>query len=305
MAMKLEGKKALVTGASSGIGRAAAKALALAGVELAISARREGALASLADEIEAAGGKRPRILTADLSQRGEARRLGEAALSALGAVDILVNNAGVGLGGAQAVVGDDDEARILFETNYWSALALVKVLLPSIRARSGAVVNVSSIGALTPMPLAGHYSSSKAALQLMTETLRLELRGSGVQVLAVMPGPVDTAMLAELGEVPGGAKMLERMPRGNVGTLARKIVRALERGRRTVVYPASLAVVRHFPSVALRLSGSLLPHFGDEQRKMLGGSQGDALAREARAKFDAADSGAAGPVAAGLRAGPP
>lgn len=111
-----------------------------------------------------------------------------------------------------AEVAPSHEARGLFETNYWSALALVRALLPSIRQRKGAVVNVSSLGAITPNPLVGHYSSSLAALQLMTETLRLELRGTGVHMLAIMPGPVETGMLAEVNEVAGAGKAMKRMP---------------------------------------------------------------------------------------------
>jgi short-subunit dehydrogenase len=289
MTMRLDGKKALITGASSGIGRALAKSMAKSGVQLAISARRKDALESLADEIEVAGGKRPVVLTADLSVRGEAHKLGERALEALGHVDLLINNAGVGLGGATAVVGDDDEARTLFETNYWSALALVKALMPSIRGAQGAIVNVASMAAVAPFPLTGHYASSKAAMQMMSETLRMELRGTGVQILAVMPGPVETGMLAEFNEVPGGAKVLSRMPKGNVETLARKIVRALERNKRTVVYPSSLGIVRHFPTVSLRMSSVVMNAIDTaDQRKMLGGSQGDGLARDARARFETA-----------------
>ncbi|MFI5290325.1 MAG: SDR family NAD(P)-dependent oxidoreductase, partial [Polyangia bacterium] len=159
MKTDLNGKRVLVTGASSGIGRALSKALAQAGAKLAIAARRVGALEALADEIALAGGARPVVLTADLSARGEAERLGARAIEALGAVDILVNNAGVGAGGAQVVMGDADEARALFETNYWAPLALTRALVPEMRKRgAGAVVNVASIGAVTPMPFAGHYS---------------------------------------------------------------------------------------------------------------------------------------------------
>jgi len=290
MKMQLFGKTALVTGASSGIGRALAKALAKQGVVLAVSARRKAALDALADDIEKEGGKRPAVLTADLSKRGEARLLGERAMAALGRVDILVNNAGVGIGGAQHVVGDDDMARELFETNYWSALALVSALVPAMRERRfGAVVNVASIGAFAPMPLAGHYCSSKGALSQHTETLRLELRGSGIHVFNVQPGPVDTGMLAEFSAVPGGGDMLGRMPRGNADVLAKKIVRGLERGQRALVYPTSLAIARHLPTVAQRATGFVARGVDINDPRMLrGGSQGDALAIEARSAFERA-----------------
>ncbi|MGZ3441924.1 MAG: SDR family NAD(P)-dependent oxidoreductase, partial [Polyangia bacterium] len=284
MRMQLFGKTALVTGASSGIGRALARALGKQGVVLAVSARREQALTELADEIEQQGGKRPVVLTADLSKRGEARLLGERAVKALGRVDLLVNNAGVGIGGAQHVVADDDMARELFETNYWSALALVGALVPAMRERHfGAVVNVASIGAFAPMPLGGHYCSSKAALAQHTETLRLELRGSGIHVFNVMPGPVETGMLAEFAAVPGGDGFLARMPHGDPDVLAKKIVRGLERGQRALVYPTSLAITRHLPTVALRATAFVTRTVDvSDPRKLRGGSQGDALALEAR-----------------------
>ncbi|MDB4970399.1 MAG: short-chain dehydrogenase [Myxococcales bacterium] len=290
MKLQLTGKTALVTGASSGIGRGLAKALAAEGVLLAVSARRAEPLASLADEIEKAGGARPVVLTADLSKRGQAANLAARATVALGRVDILVNNAGVGIGGAQHVVGDDAMARELFETNYWSALALIAALVPAMRTRGvGAVVNVASIGAVTPMPLAGHYSSSKAALSLCSETMRLELRGSGVNVFSVLPGPVDTGMLAEFGVVPGADKVLGKMPRGNVAELSRKVVRGLERGQRALVYPTALGFMRHLPTLANRISASVIDGLVDvdDARKLQGGSHGDPLALAARSAFEA------------------
>jgi short-subunit dehydrogenase len=290
MKMQLFGKTALVTGASSGIGRALARALAKKGVVLAVSGRRKDALDKLAEEIEQDGGKRPVVLIADLSKRGEAKRLGVSAAAALGRIDILVNNAGVGIGGAQHVIADDDMARELFETNYWSALALVGALVPAMRERRyGAVVNVASIGAFAPMPLAGHYCSSKGALSQHTETLRLELRGSGIHVFNVQPGPVDTGMLAEFSAVPGGEGFLARMPKGDPDVLATKIVRGLERGQRALVYPTSLGIARHLPTVALRATAFVTRSVDVNDPRMLrGGSQGDVLALEARNAFERA-----------------
>lgn len=284
MRFDLKGKRALVTGASSGIGRAIALELAGRGAVLAISARRADALESLADEIVTAGGKRPVILTADLSKRGEAARLGREALALLGGVDLLINNAGVGMAASQVIGADDELARELFETNYWSPLALMHELVPEMRARgAGAIVNVSSIASFSLMPLVGHYSSSKAALSQATEHLRLELRDDPIHVLHVMPGPVETGMLAEVRAVPGGAKMLKSMPRGKAPVLAKKIADGLERGRRTLVYPGALAFARHFPTVVQRLSAPVMRAIDiHDERKALGGSHGDPLARAAR-----------------------
>lgn len=286
--MRLDGKRALVTGASSGIGKAIAWELARRGMKLAIAARRVQSLEKLADEIARAGHTKPVVLAADLSKPGAAADLGQRAAQALGGVDVLVNNAGVGIGGAQAVVGDSQMARDLFETNYWAPLALTRALVPEMRARGeGAVVNVSSIASFAPFPLTGHYSSSKAALSLATEALRTELRSTGVRVLLVLPGPVETAMLEELREVRGVP--LDKMPRGNSPELAKLVARSLERDKKVLVYPRSLALGRHLPTLAAKLAG----YYGrkvdvDDPRAIQGGSAGDPLTRAARNRYDEA-----------------
>ena len=257
---------ALVTGASAGIGRALARELALGGAKVAVAARRTAPLEQLAEEIERAGGTRPVILRADLSQPGEAARLAERALEALGEIDLLVNNAGSNLRGRQDAVADSPAARAMLELNYWSPLALTAQLAPQMVARGrGAIVNVASISALTPMPENGHYSSSKAALSLATETLRMELHGTGVHVLSVLPGPVQTDMLEQVkAELPAGRKMLERTPRGTPEALAKKIVRAVEKRQPRVVYPAALGFIRRFPNFSLWAAHKLAPQFATE-----------------------------------------
>ncbi len=287
MKVQIEGKRALVTGASSGIGRAIALALAEKGAKLALSARREPALNQLADEIAKQGHARPVVLTADLSKPGEAAKLAARATEALTQVDILVNNAGIGIAGTQFVVGDDPIARALFETNYFTPLALIRALVPGMRARKvGAVVNVSSIASSATMPLNGHYSASKAALARASEALDMELRGSGVHALHVLPGPVETAMLEELRAV-GGDKLIKNMPIGKTDVLAKKVVRALERGTRTIVYPGSLSITRHFPTFTQFFTRIFARSIDvNDDRKLLGGSGGDPLAVELRAQFE-------------------
>ena len=203
MGFELRGKTVLVTGASSGIGWALAKALGREGAKVAISARREDALTQLALQIQADGGT-AHVLQADLSQPGAAKDLAARAKAALGHVDVLVNNAGVGMAAAQWVGGDGAVARALFETNYWSPLALVAELVPAMRERgTGFVVNVSSMGAVVPLVMTGHYGSSKSAIATATDALRMELRGSGVHAMLVLPGPVETGMLAEAKQIDG------------------------------------------------------------------------------------------------------
>jgi uncharacterized protein len=297
--VSLSGTPVLLTGASSGIGRELARVLADRGARLALTARRRPLLEALAEEIAARGHLRPAILATDLSERGAAAALAEEAVAALGRVDVLVNNAGGGVGGSQWAVGDDDAAREAFEVNYWSPLALVKALVPAMRKRGhGAVVNVTSVAQVSTWPAFGAYAATKAALGLATETLRLELSGSPVHVLEAIPGPVDTAVQGETRLVPGIDRMLDRVPLGDAGEMARRIADALERGRRQVIYPRRAALAYALPMLARadtrRLAARVARETdGDALEGLLGlvvrtGSMGDDVARQAREEWESA-----------------
>lgn len=191
MSRPLTGQRALITGASSGIGRSLALLLGARGVRLALSSRSEGALAQVAQEI-AGDGPRPAVLAADLSRRGEAGALAQRALAALGPIDLLINNAGVGVTASLWVGGEGDAAREVMETNLWSPLALIQALVPGMRERRrGAVVNVTSLAGVVPTAFGGHYAASKAAMAQATEALRMELRGSGVGLPDPVKGVAD------------------------------------------------------------------------------------------------------------------
>ena len=294
--MRLNGKMALVTGASSGIGREVARALARRGVKVAVSARRVERLEELAEDISARGGPRPVVLPSDLSVRGAAKDLGAQAVDALGRVDVLVNNAGSGVGGLQWTVGDRDEGRETFELNFWSPLALVQELVPPMRERgSGAVVNVTSIQQVVTWGGLGHYGATKAALAIATETLRLELSGSGVLVLEVVAGPVDTPIQAEARMVPGAEDALKIVPVGDAATLAKLTVRAIERGRKRLVYPRTVSVAYNLPFVPRWSTGLMARRFmkrmSEEDHQLLssvvrGGSSGDPMAQAARENWE-------------------
>ncbi|MUL83740.1 MULTISPECIES: SDR family oxidoreductase [unclassified Mycolicibacterium] len=235
--MDLSAKKAVLTGASSGIGRELALALAQRGATLALAARRADLLDDLADEICAAGAPRPAVLPVDLAVAGSAAELGRRALDALGGVDIAINNAGTNLTGAQSLLADGAAARAVFEVNVWSPLALTSTLLPAMRAAdSGVIVNVTSTVQAVPLPLLGYYAASKAALAQATRSLRLELAGTGIRVLEVVPGSTDTA-LRDIDELPWKAAPPPTFPPVAPASTAAAIVRALERGARRVVHP--------------------------------------------------------------------
>src|SRR5688500_16341297 len=241
-------RKVLLTGASSGIGAELARVLAARGDRLAVAARRRERLEGLADEV---GEPRALVFEVDLAERGAAARLGEEAAAALDGVDVLINNAGGGVGGRIGAVGDRDEAREAFEVNYWSPLALIRAVLPAMVARgSGVIVNVTSVAKVNTWPGFGAYAATKGALGVATETLRLELIGTGVHVLEAIPGPVDTAVQGETRLAPGIDRMLDRVPLGDARECAQEIVRAIDRRRAHVVYPRRAAVAIHAPSLA-------------------------------------------------------
>jgi short-subunit dehydrogenase len=290
--VKLADQRILITGASSGIGRAMVIELAAEGVHLALVARRQALLEQLAEELARSGYERPVVLVADLSQRGAATKVAAQAIERLGGVDILINNAGGAAVGFQWVVGDHDKARRALELNYWAPLALMEALVPAMRERDhGAVVNVTSGVQVMPLWFTGHYSASKAALAQVTQTLALELQGSGINVLEVIPGTVDTAMQREQHEVPAGKEMVERSPLGKPEILARLLVRALRRDRRRLIYPRAVAVGYTFPGL-FRIYGRLLRRRLtdkidlDDRRVLLGGSFGDPEARRRREAWE-------------------
>lgn len=249
MPTRLEGLGAVVTGASSGIGRAIAIELARRGARVALVGRDVRALEATARDIDREGGRAAVVLPADLSVRGEPVRVAKEADKLLGGVDILVNNAAVQMFAAIEAAGDGEEARTIIETNLFAPLALIAALVPDMRLRKrGCIVDVSSLAATMQTPMSGAYSASKAALGSITETLRLELAGTGVDVLHVFLGPVETPMFAEGRAI--AADIIDRTPRGKPDVLARRIADAIERRGRLVVYPRWTWIGRLLPSLA-------------------------------------------------------
>ena len=188
----LSGKTALVTGASSGIGRGAAIALAAAGAQVALVARRADRLLDLAAEIEAAGGKalaRP----ADVTDEREAAQAVEDAVAHFGGLDILVNAAGMTQVG-KVENGDLADWRYVMELNFWAAFHTSRAAIPALKAGGGGdIVNISSTAGRRAVGATfGPYAASKFALTAFNESLRAEVTLAGIRVCIIEPGATAT-----------------------------------------------------------------------------------------------------------------
>ena len=193
------GDWALVTGASAGIGREFARALARDHVNVVLAARRGERLEALARELETDRHIETRVIPVDLSRPGKPERLADEVRDLQ--ISLLVNNAGVGYSG-RFDLQDSDRLRDLVMTNCVAPAVLTARLLPGMRARGrGAVLFTGSIAGRQPLPLHAAYSASKAFDGLLGEALFLETRGSGVDVLVLEPGTTETEFQEVAGEI--------------------------------------------------------------------------------------------------------
>ena len=212
----LQGRIALVTGASQGIGRACALALAAEGATVALAARNEAKLAEVAAEIEAAGGKAA-AFALDVANEESIKTGAKAVLERFGKVEILVNNAGITRDGLVLRMKRADWDDVL-NTNLTGAFLLTQALLSAmLRNRWGRIVNISSVVGRTGQAGQVNYAATKAGLIGMTRSLAREVASRGVTVNAVAPGYVETPMTAVLDEKQTAA-MLAQIPLGRAGT---------------------------------------------------------------------------------------
>jgi short-subunit dehydrogenase len=228
----LRNRRALVTGASSGIGRALAIELARHGVDVVLVARREDRLAAVADEIRKLGRKAVAVV-GDITDPAVRCRALDAARDKFGGLDILVNNAGVAAHGRFADA-DPGRLRPIMEVNFFAPAELIRASLPLLQQSvAPIVVNIGSILGHRGAPHKSEYSASKFALHGFSEAIRPELARLGVDVLVAAAGPTDTEHFDTLLEVRG------EMPWGNprrkpAEKVARSIVHGIERGKHEV-----------------------------------------------------------------------
>ncbi len=216
MAGNLEGKNALVTGASQGIGRACALALAKAGAKVGIAARNEEKLGAVAAEIAAAGGT-AEIFVLDVSSEESTKTAAKDALARLGTVHILVNNAGITRDTLLLRMKRSDWDDVL-QTNLTGTFLLTQALVSGMmKARWGRIINISSVVGETGQAGQANYAASKAGLIGFTKSVARELASRGITANAVAPGYIETAMTAVLDEKQRDA-MLGQIPLGRPGT---------------------------------------------------------------------------------------
>ncbi|MCY0853768.1 SDR family oxidoreductase [Cupriavidus sp. D39] len=205
--MDLRKQVAIVTGASSGIGQAIARELSAAGASLVITARREDRLAALSASLPGPSVR----LCAAVEGPGTPQALLDLAMAEFGRADVLVNNAGMFVAGSLDTIDMDDVARMT-RVNFDAVVRASYLFARAFKRQgSGAIVNVSSIGAYLSSSSVGAYSGLKHALEVFTSALRVELKGSGVRIGTIAPGTTETEIFDRL-RASGQAVLADQTP---------------------------------------------------------------------------------------------
>jgi short-subunit dehydrogenase len=251
--MNLHRAVALVTGGSSGVGLALARAMVKRGARVVLVARSGDALQKLVAEL---GSDRATAISVDVANRAALCSLPRTVVEMHGQLDLVVNNAGVNHRGALAERSSAEIAQIL-EVNLLAPMLLTHAALPYLR-NGAAVINVASLAGKIPVPHEATYSASKAGLRAFTRALDVELSERGIRALSVCPGPIDTGFLADLDHVPD---LVFSQPMSSPEQVAEATLCALDSGIQEVDVPGL--------SGALATVGYLFPAFVNAIRPAL------------------------------------
>lgn len=227
---KLNGKVVLITGASEGIGASCARLMAQCGAKLALTAlpsedfRNEESDSRL-------------VITGDITSEKTRADVVERTINIFGRIDVLINDVGLGQYGYPTEV-DTEVSKRMFDVNVFSPLALTQLVVPYMQMeQSGTIVNIGSVGGKVSLPWAVMYCATKWAVHCIDDSLRRELSRSGIRVMKVCPGIVDTKFRDHVlaGAAPGRVKNIRRVV--SPDQVAHAIIRGLEHGKRTVFVP--------------------------------------------------------------------
>jgi NAD(P)-dependent dehydrogenase (short-subunit alcohol dehydrogenase family) len=246
-------KIAIVTGASSGIGRATALALARQGARVAVASRRSDELVKLADEIKSQGGNAV-VIPTDVTQRKQVSQMVQTVLDLWGHVDILVSNAGEYI---RAPIVELDPAQIQrsFDVNFFGGVYCVKAVLPHMLARKeGHIVFVTSMDGKIGLPPDAPYVSAKFALTGFCEVLRQEVRDAGISVTNVLPGRVDTVMIEHL-------KFAWVSPKIPAEKVADAVLNGIRKRKLVVIVPAQARLLYYLNVFVPSLSDKIARYF--------------------------------------------
>lgn len=229
-------QRVLITGASSGIGRATAFLLAEQGARLILVARDEGNLQNVAGKIKDSHPKIPSpiIFSCDVSDINQVKKMVKDCIVLTGGIDILINNAGIGIYGECLLYTEQDFHQIM-NVNFFGAIHCIQEVLPHmIKQGKGKIINIASLAAIHGIPYLSAYGSSKAALAVFSQSLRAELRDTDIQVKVIYPGYADTEFFTNEKKV-GKAKR----PKGRyepAQDVAGKILKSINKSKWDHVY---------------------------------------------------------------------
>jgi NAD(P)-dependent dehydrogenase (short-subunit alcohol dehydrogenase family) len=237
MSARFQDKVVIVTGASSGIGLETALAFARAGARVVLAARTQAKLQEVVDAHPDLR-ERLRVVPADVTKDEDVRRLVATTIAHFGCLDILVNNAGIGM---RAPVAESplDDAHSLMEVNFYGPFRCIQAVLPHMRLKgAGQIVNVGSILSVVVAARNGVYCASKFALLAMSDALRMELHGTGIEVISVLPAYTDTPFFDNMYRYGNVARMSPFQGQ-HPAKVARAILLGCARHKRQVVLTLS------------------------------------------------------------------